>query len=110
MSVLIRRSRSGSYTRAHDQTSLKADHRVSGHPGGYQCGANARRRWERFTHGAGFSFVAVVPAMMASTKAITLPILAVLQVTLDAGPCGDLTFIAGANGRPFTKRILWQRV
>ena len=23
--------------------------------------------------------------------------------TLDAGPCGDLTFIAGENGRPLTK-------
>jgi integrase len=34
---------------------------------------------------------------------VTLPILAALQATLDAGPCGDLTFIAGANGRPLTK-------
>ena len=34
---------------------------------------------------------------------VTLPILPVLGVTLDAGPCGDLTFIAGANGRPLTK-------
>ncbi|RTL97427.1 integrase [Ancylobacter aquaticus] len=34
---------------------------------------------------------------------VALPILAVLQATLDAGPCGDLTFIAGANGRPLTK-------
>lgn len=34
---------------------------------------------------------------------VTLPILPVLQATLDAGPCGDLTFIAGANGRPLTK-------
>jgi integrase len=37
------------------------------------------------------------------TVEVTLPILPVLQATLDAGPCGDLTFIAGANGRPFTK-------
>ncbi|MFZ0458730.1 MAG: tyrosine-type recombinase/integrase [Rhodoplanes sp.] len=37
------------------------------------------------------------------TLEITLPILPVLQATLDAGPCGDLTFIAGATGRPFTK-------
>ena len=34
---------------------------------------------------------------------VNLPILPVLQATLDAGPCGDLTFIAGANGRPLTK-------
>jgi integrase len=34
---------------------------------------------------------------------VTLPILPVLQATLDAGPCGDLTYIAGANGRPLTK-------
>jgi integrase len=30
-------------------------------------------------------------------------ILPVLQATLDAGPCGDLTFIVGANGQPLTK-------
>jgi integrase len=34
---------------------------------------------------------------------VTLPILPTLQQTLDAGPTGDLTFIAGANGRPMTK-------
>jgi integrase len=34
---------------------------------------------------------------------VALPILPVLQVTLEAGPCGDLTFIVGANGRPLTK-------
>jgi integrase len=34
---------------------------------------------------------------------VTLPILPVLSKTLDAGPCGDLTFIAGENGRPLTK-------
>jgi integrase len=26
-----------------------------------------------------------------------------LAETLDAGPCGDLTFIVGANGQPMTK-------
>ena len=30
-------------------------------------------------------------------------ILPILQTTLDAGPCGDLTFIVGKNGRPLTK-------
>ncbi len=34
---------------------------------------------------------------------VALPILTVLQATLDAGPCGDLTLICGANGRPLTK-------
>jgi integrase len=34
---------------------------------------------------------------------VTLPILPVLTKTLEAGPCGDLTFIAGENGRPLTK-------
>jgi integrase len=34
---------------------------------------------------------------------VTLPILPALSKTLDAGPCGDLTFIAGENGRPLTK-------
>jgi integrase len=34
---------------------------------------------------------------------VTLPILPVLAETLAAGPCGDLTFIVGANGRPLTK-------
>jgi integrase len=34
---------------------------------------------------------------------VSLPILPVLQKTLDAGPCGDLTFIVSSKGRPFTK-------
>jgi integrase len=34
---------------------------------------------------------------------VTLPILPVLADTLAAGPTGDLTFIAGANGQPLTK-------
>ncbi|MEQ8226501.1 MAG: tyrosine-type recombinase/integrase [Rhodospirillales bacterium] len=34
---------------------------------------------------------------------VTLPILPVLQEALDAGPCGDLTFIVGQNGKPLTK-------
>ena len=29
---------------------------------------------------------------------VTLPILPVLQTTLDAGPVGELTFIAGSDG------------
>jgi integrase len=37
------------------------------------------------------------------TVAVTLPILPVLAETLKAGPCGDLAFIAGANGKPLTK-------
>ena len=37
------------------------------------------------------------------TVNVTLPILPILQATLDAGPCGDLTFIVGANGTPLTK-------
>ena len=32
-----------------------------------------------------------------------MPILPILQATLNAGPCGDLTFIVGANGKPLTK-------
>jgi integrase len=34
---------------------------------------------------------------------VTLPILPVLDATLKAGPCGDLTFIAGESRRPLTK-------
>jgi integrase len=34
---------------------------------------------------------------------VTLPILPVLLEALEAGPCGDLTFIAGKNGNPLTK-------
>ena len=34
---------------------------------------------------------------------VSLPILPVLQRTLDAGPCGDLAFITGARAQPFTK-------
>jgi len=37
------------------------------------------------------------------TVEVSLPILPVLQATLDAGRCGDLTFIVGATGRPLTK-------
>jgi integrase len=37
------------------------------------------------------------------TIELTLPILPVLAKTLKAGPCGELTFIAGENGRPLTK-------
>jgi integrase len=37
------------------------------------------------------------------TFTVTLPILPVLAETLAAGPCGDLTFIAGENGRPLAK-------
>jgi integrase len=35
--------------------------------------------------------------------AVTLPILPVLAQTIAAGPCGDLTFIAGEDGKPLTK-------
>ena len=34
---------------------------------------------------------------------VTLPILPVLQRSLEAGPCGDLTFITGERGQPLTK-------
>jgi integrase len=37
------------------------------------------------------------------TITVTLPVLAVLQRTLDAGPTGDLAWICGARGEPFTK-------
>jgi integrase len=37
------------------------------------------------------------------TVTVTLPILAVLQRTLDAGPIGDLTWICGEKGLPFVK-------
>jgi integrase len=37
------------------------------------------------------------------TLAVTLPILPVLARSLEAGPCGDLTFIAGERGQPLTK-------
>ena len=41
---------------------------------------------------------------------VTLPILPVLEVTLKAGLCGDLTFIAGENGRPLTKELFRQSI
>jgi len=37
------------------------------------------------------------------TIEVTLPILPVLARTLTAGPCGDLTYIAGEQGTPLTK-------
>jgi integrase len=35
--------------------------------------------------------------------AVTLPIIKALADTIAAGPCGDLAFIAGERGRPFSK-------
>jgi integrase len=46
--------------------------------------------------------IAVLKTEKTGTE-VTLPILPVLAQTLKAGPCGDLTFIAGENGRPLTK-------
>jgi len=43
------------------------------------------------------------PKRAASRVTVTLSILPALAETLKVGPCGDLTFIAGANGRPLTK-------
>jgi integrase len=40
---------------------------------------------------------------------VTIPILAELQKTLDAGPTGDLTFIATFSGQPMTKVGLGNR-
>jgi len=37
------------------------------------------------------------------TVTAVVPVLPVLAETLAAGPCGDLTFIVGADGKPFTK-------
>jgi integrase len=37
------------------------------------------------------------------TVTVTIPILPVLQRTLEAGPTGDLAWICGARGRPFAK-------
>lgn len=37
------------------------------------------------------------------TVEVTLPILPTLAATIKAGPCGELTFIAGKSGRPLTK-------
>jgi integrase len=37
------------------------------------------------------------------TIAVTLPIIPALQATLDRGPVGDLAWICGARGQPFTK-------
>jgi integrase len=34
---------------------------------------------------------------------VSIPILPILQETLDVGPTGDLTFICGANGQPLKK-------
>jgi integrase len=34
---------------------------------------------------------------------VNIPILPILRATLDAGPCGDLAFIVGERGHPYTK-------
>jgi integrase len=52
---------------------------------------------------------AVVRAIVLATEKsqgkvrVTLPILPVLQVTLDAGPTGALAFVCSATGQPFKK-------
>jgi integrase len=46
--------------------------------------------------------VATIKTEKTGTE-VTLPILPVLEATLKAGPCGDLTFIAGESGRPLAK-------
>ena len=47
--------------------------------------------------------VATIKTEKTDTE-VTLPILPVLAETLRVGPCGDLTFIVGANGHPLDKR------
>jgi integrase len=37
------------------------------------------------------------------TVEVSLPVLPVLAATLRAGPCGDLVFISGINGKPLSK-------
>lgn len=37
------------------------------------------------------------------TTTVTIPILPVLKATLDAGPTGELAFICGVRGKPYTK-------
>jgi integrase len=37
------------------------------------------------------------------TVTATVPVLPVLAATLEAGPCGDMTFIVGASGQPLSK-------
>ena len=37
---------------------------------------------------------------------VTIPVLPVLQATLNAGPVGELAFIATRDGRPMTKESL----
>ncbi len=39
---------------------------------------------------------------------LLIPIHPDLQATLDAGPCGDLTFLLNANGRPFDGKVFTQ--
>jgi integrase len=48
------------------------------------------------------SGIAVLKTEKTGTE-VRLSILPILEQTLRAGPCGDLTFIAGENGRPLTK-------
>lgn len=38
-----------------------------------------------------------------NTTEVTIPILPILEATLNAGPCGDLAFICGERGTPLTK-------
>lgn len=46
--------------------------------------------------------VATLKTQKTGTE-VSIPILPVLAATLAAGPCGDLAFVCGESGRPFTK-------
>jgi integrase len=46
--------------------------------------------------------VATIKTEKTDTE-VSIPILPVLAQTLAAGPCGDLTFIVGEQGKPLTK-------
>lgn len=52
-----------------------------------------RKGWWRFTTYKGRN---------TNPVQVEIPCLPVLQTTIDASPCGDLTFIVNAYGRPFT--------
>jgi len=65
------------------------------------------RQHERLEHdpytGKPFKLISFKTEKGGEMIEVSIPILPILQETLDAGPTGELTYICGENGRPLTK-------
>ena len=58
---------------------------------------------QHVTYPPGYPLGVITLKTAKTGTEVTVPILPELADALAAGPCGDLAFIVGANGKPFTK-------